>query len=388
MESTAALPGFAEVGEAWIALSRVATLSPESTAVRSIELHGRGRSGRLDVTGYCSLRSSASSVLFANLTRGHCLSSHLFSCRVLRRPFPDIFSMTQEPVHVAVMPREVLHYLQLSPGLTVMDGTVGAGGHSAEILKQIGAAGRLVGFDRDPMMLAHASRTLNQSNCTLIHSTYSDAREQLANAGILKVDRVLLDLGLSSDQLIDEERGFGFASAGKLDMRFDVSSGRSVAELLNQATEAELCDIMTTFGEERFATQIAAEIVRRRTRHEFETTTELEDCVRSAIPRTAAKQAKNPATRVFQAFRIAVNKELDHLHDMMVNVLPQILESDGIAVILTFHSLEDRIVKSAFKGHQGWQVLTKKPVEATPAEVRLNPRSRSARLRVARRFSP
>ena len=287
--------------------------------------------------------------------------------------------------------REVLHYLQLSEGLSVMDGTVGAGGHSQKVLEQIGSSGHLFGFDRDPMMLDHARQKINptshHTNVQLFHSSYADATEVFAEAGINGVDRVLLDLGLSSDQLADRERGFGFDAGGPLDMRFDTSRGRSAAEFLRTTDQHQLESILTEFGEEKFSRQIAAEICQRRSRNPIQTTEDLEFCVRTAIPRGAAK-GKNPATRVFQALRIAVNDELEHVQRMMTSVLPAILKPNGIAVILTFHSLEDRIVKSAFKGQKEWQVLTKTPIESTPAEIRLNPRSRSAKLRAALRRSP
>ncbi|MEO2014619.1 MAG: 16S rRNA (cytosine(1402)-N(4))-methyltransferase RsmH [Fuerstiella sp.] len=299
--------------------------------------------------------------------------------------------MSSPSVHLPVMFREVLHYLQLSEGLSVMDGTVGAAGHSQKILERIGSSGQLFGFDRDPMMLDHARQKITQTsdhtNVQLFHSSYADATEVFAEAGINGVDRVLLDLGLSSDQLADRERGFGFDAGGPLDMRFDTSKGHSAAELLRTADQQQLESILTEYGEENFARQIAAEICQRRSRNPIQTTEDLESCVRAAIPRGAGK-GKNPATRVFQALRIAVNDELEHVQQMMTSVLPALLKPTGIAVILTFHSLEDRIVKSAFKGQKEWQVLTKTPIESTPAEIRLNPRSRSAKLRAALRRSP
>lgn len=293
--------------------------------------------------------------------------------------------MTSQSVHVPVMLREVLHALQLSEGLTVMDGTVGAAGHSARILQQIGPSGRLVGFDRDPMMLGFARQNLNVPNVSLIHSSYVHAKEELKRLDIDAVDRVLLDLGLSSDQLADRQRGFGFDAGGALDMRFDTSKGQPVSDLLNTCSQSEIESILADFGEEPLAAQIAQQICQRRSADPFETTQQLEDCVLSVLPARDGRNQKNPATRVFQALRIAANEELKHVSDMMTSVLPQIVQPGGIAVIITFHSLEDRIVKTAFKGQQPWKALTKKPIEATPAEIRLNPRSRSAKLRAAQR---
>ncbi len=283
------------------------------------------------------------------------------------------------------MPREVLHYLQLAPGLTVIDGTVGAGGHSCDILSRLGSSGILIACDRDPMMLRLASEKIDQPNTVLLQSSYVRLQEILSDRNIAGVDRVLLDLGLSSDQLADPDRGFGFDAGGPLDMRFDPAAGQPASELLNCADRSHLVQLFRDFGEERFADRIADEIVSRRSRGGIQTTQDLEACVLAAIPAAAkAKSHKNPATRVFQALRIAVNQELEHLQRTMNDVLPQIMNPGGIAVVLTFHSLEDRIVKSAFKGQQGWHVLTKTPVEATHAEIRLNPRSRSAKLRAAR----
>ncbi len=302
------------------------------------------------------------------------------------------------PVHVPVMPREVLRSLQLTSGLSVLDGTVGAGGHSSLILKHIGRTGRLIAMDRDPMMLAIANESLRIEltgtdyevhgcpEINLLQGSYVTAVEALNAVNLNGVDRVLLDLGLSSDQLADRERGFGFDAGGLLDMRFNPGEGSPAHELLRKLSEQEISDIFSLYGEEPAARRIAAELVRRRNIELVTTTSQLEDCVRQATGTSRVVGGKNPATRVFQALRIAVNQELQHVEQMMTEVLPQILNSGGIAVILTFHSLEDRIVKTAFKGQQGWQILTKTPIEATPAEVRLNPRSRSAKLRAVQKL--
>jgi 16S rRNA (cytosine1402-N4)-methyltransferase len=292
----------------------------------------------------------------------------------------------QHAVHIPVMPREVLQTLQLSPGLTVVDGTLGAAGHSRLILNALGSTGTLIALDRDPWMVRLAVHKLGEhSNCHLIRSSYADVEQVLQDLKIEKVDRVLLDLGLSSDQLSDEQRGFGFDVGGPLDMRFHTDEGRPASDLLKTHSEEQLEEIFRTFGEEPASRRIAAEIVRRRNQgRPILTAKELESCVCDTVGAVRNAGGRNPATRVFQALRIAVNHELQHVERMMTEVLPAIMKSGGIVVVLTFHSLEDRIVKNAFKGHQGWQVLTKTPVEATPAEVRLNPRSRSAKLRAAR----
>ena len=294
--------------------------------------------------------------------------------------------MPATSVHTAVMPREVLKFLQLRPGLRVMDGTVGAGGHSVKIQEKIDPEGCLIGFDRDPMMLQFAEDRLKESSAQLVRASYTDAEQQLADLGIDQVDRVLLDLGLSSDQLADRDRGFGFDAGGPLDMRFHAKRGKTAADLLANLPAPALAEIFNDYADEPFAVQIADAICRRRKSNSLTTTSDLEDCVKSAVPGSALKSGKNPATRVFQALRIAVNQELDHVRTMMQDVLPRILAPDGIVVVLTFHSIEDRLVKAAFKEKQTWQVITKNPVEATPAEIRLNPRSRSTKLRAAKRL--
>lgn len=289
------------------------------------------------------------------------------------------------PVHVPVMPREVLQWLQLSHGLTVLDGTVGAAGHSSLIMKALGETGQLIGLDRDPMMLSLASQKLEYPNCHLIRSSFADAFDVLRQLNIDGVDRVLLDLGLSSDQLSDRQRGFGFDAGGPLDMRFHPHEGKPASELLRILDEKQLEEIFRSYGEEPAAAKIASEIVRRRRLAQPVATAEdLESLVCDAVGSTRSAGGRHPATRVFQALRIVTNNELQHVERMLTEVLPVILKPGGVVVILSFHSLEDRLVKNAFKGHQGWQVLTKTPIEASPAEIRLNPRSRSAKLRAAR----
>ena len=287
-------------------------------------------------------------------------------------------------VHVPVMLREVLQALDLSPGLTVVDGTTGAGGHSRKIVQQIGPDGVLVGLDRDSMMLNFAAEKVSGPNVHLRQASYHQLREQLDELKIESVDRILLDLGLSSDQLADRDRGFGFSTEAPLDMRFDVSSGESAAELLAHIDEASLKNILETYGEERFSESIARHIVERRRGRPILTTSDLSEAVEEAIPAAVRRQSrKEPSTRVFQALRIAVNDELQHLEQALERVLWECLAPGGRLAVITFHSLEDRLVKNAFRGGDHWQVVTRKPVSATPAEIRINPRSRSARLRTA-----
>jgi 16S rRNA (cytosine1402-N4)-methyltransferase len=243
----------------------------------------------------------------------------------------------------------------------------------------------LIGLDRDPMMLALARGNLASSNCHLHHASYSELATVLQREGIDHVDRILLDLGLSSDQLDDRSRGFGFQTAGPLDLRFDTSQGEPASSLLARLDAEALAKIFRDYGEERFSDAIARELVRRS--GTIETATDLVEAVRAAIPAQFLRSArKHPATRVFQALRIAVNDELVHLETALKQTFPQTLVPGGRLVVISFHSLEDRLVKQAFRGKEQWQNLTPKPVTASPNEQRINPRSRTAKLRAARRL--
>lgn len=290
-----------------------------------------------------------------------------------------------QAVHVPVLLREVLRALELRPGLVVVDGTVGAGGHSRRILEQIGETGTLVGLDRDPMMLALAGQVLTAPNCHLRQASYVELPRVLAELGIPAVDRVLLDLGLSSDQLADPARGFSFHSAGPLDLRFDPSHGEPAAALLERVSESELADILAAYGEEPAAARLAAHLVARRRTKPIRTGRDLSEAVLEVLPRKRHSDDKHPATRVFQALRIAVNRELEQVETALSGVLHDALTPGGLLAVMTFHSLEDRMVKQAFRDEDQWENLTRKPISATAAEQRINPRSRSAKLRVARR---
>jgi 16S rRNA (cytosine1402-N4)-methyltransferase len=286
----------------------------------------------------------------------------------------------QQPVHVPVLLGPVLDFLDLHPGLVVVDGTVGAGGHAQHILERIQPGGRLIGMDRDPMMLAHARKVLTQPDVCLVHANYADLGQALAGRGLSFVDRVLIDLGLSSDQLADAGRGFSFDADGPLDMRFDTSHGPTAADLVNRCPEAELARILFEYGEERHSRRIARRIVAQRP---IRTAAELAELVRRAAPPHRGRQRIHPATRVFQALRIAANDELGALRTLLHNELPRVLRPGGRAVVISFHSLEDRLVKQAFRDRDRWENLTRKPVIADEAELRANPRSRSAKLRAA-----
>jgi len=288
-------------------------------------------------------------------------------------------------VHVPVMVREVLSQMQLESGLTIVDGTVGAGGHSQQILKKIDAESRLIGLDRDPAMLARAAQVLDDPRVSLRQSSYAELKPVLEELNINKVDRVLLDLGLSSDQLADAERGFGFDTTGPLDMRFDVTQGIPVAELLATADGEELEAIFTDYGEETESRRLTEQIIAARSQGGIRTAGDLKTLVERVVG-TPAKGKSHPATRIFQALRIAVNRELEQLDTFLKQILPDVLNDGGLALIITFHSLEDRLVKQAFRESELWENITRKPLTATPSEVRWNPRSRSAKLRVAKRI--
>lgn len=302
-----------------------------------------------------------------------------------------------EPYHVPVLLKEVLEALELAPGQIVVDGTVGAGGHSREILARIGPAGTLIGLDRDALMLEKAARKLSGSptqlpQAHLLQASYAELSQILARLSIPAVDRILLDLGLSSDQLADPSRGFSFSSAGPLDLRFDTRSGEPAAQLLARLGEEELAGIFERYGEEPHSRRIARNIVRWRARRPIESAQDLacavagEASARSSWGERRPATSRHPATRVFQALRIAVNQELEQLTTALNGVLHDCLKTGGILVVISFHSLEDRLVKQAFRDPKLWQPLSPKPICPSPAEQRFNPRSRSAKLRGARKL--
>jgi 16S rRNA (cytosine1402-N4)-methyltransferase len=258
------------------------------------------------------------------------------------------------------------------------------------MLKAIGQGGRLIGLDRDPMMLGHAAAVISTApNVSLHQSSYVEMPLILRELGIDGVDRILLDLGLSSDQLADEQRGYGFNSDGPLDLRFDISKGSPAADLVANASESDLEQIFREFGEESLAAPIAAWLVSIRATRPIRTGKDLSNAVAECpAVRRHAKGDKNPATRIFQALRIAVNQELDHVQQGISSSCYGSLKPGGILAVISFHSLEDRIVKNEFRDRERWEQVTDKPITATPQELRFNPRSRSAKLRVARKHQP
>jgi len=286
-------------------------------------------------------------------------------------------------VHVPVLVAEAMEYLAVQPDGIYIDATLGAGGHAQEILKRL-ASGRLLGLDRDPQALEVASGRLTGFGEKLImqHGNFAEIDALHAASGLGPADGVLADLGLSSLQLADAARGFSFNSPGPLDMRMDPGSDTTAADLVNRTRERDLADLIFKLGEERHSRRIARDIVKARP---FRLTTELAQVVTRAIPSRAGLHQIHPATRTFQALRLAVNRELENLEQFLDRILP-VLRPGGRVVILSFHSLEDRLVKHAF---QRWQregrarILTRKVVRPTDEEVEANPRARSAKLRAA-----
>lgn len=284
-----------------------------------------------------------------------------------------------EARHQAVLPAETLRLLDPQPGETWVDCTVGAGGHARLIAEKLGPTGRLIGLDQDPTMLDLARPRLAGWPVTLIHANFDQLPNVLANLGIDQVDGILADLGFASDQVEQAARGLSFRDDGPLDMRLDPTTGETAADWVNTLSEQALADVFWQYGEERHSRRVARRIVERRRTKPFATTGELADVVRSCVPRSGGI---DPATRVFQALRIAVNDELGAL-DRLLAALPRVVKPGGRAGIISFHSLEDRRVKQAFRTPNVWQPLTKKPVEAGDEELARNPRARSAKLRVA-----
>jgi 16S rRNA (cytosine1402-N4)-methyltransferase len=283
--------------------------------------------------------------------------------------------------HVAVLAQESLDALDVRAGGTYVDATFGAGGHAALILGALGAAGRLIGLDADPTASA---RAIGDPRFTLLHANFRDLAAQLDALGIARVDGVLFDLGVSSMQLDEAERGFSFRAAAPLDMRLDPSRGESAAEFLATRDEREIADVIYRYGEERASRRIARAIVALRDAGTpVRDTLDLAGVVARAV-RGPTHSRIHPATRTFQALRIAVNDELGALRDGLDAALARTAPGGRIAVI-SFHSLEDRIVKHTFREDSRARVLTRKPLVAGDDEVAANPRARSAKLRVAER---
>jgi 16S rRNA (cytosine1402-N4)-methyltransferase len=292
--------------------------------------------------------------------------------------------MVPQPVHVPVMLDTVVQWLNPCAGQIIVDGTLGGGGHTRALAARVGPNGLVIGLDRDPAAIAAAEQNLRGLPVKLVQSNFCELPELLKQLEIEAVDGVVLDLGLSSDQLADRERGFSFSAEGPLDLRFDPMSGEPARRLVNRLSAEHLQQLISSYGEERYARRIAEAIVRRRHERPIETSAELAALIRRNVPRTPGGDRIDPATRTFQALRIAVNDELKSL-DIALRRIPDCLRPGARFAVISFHSLEDRRVKEAFRGNQLLQVMVSKPIRADEDEVARNPRSRSAKLRVAER---
>lgn len=300
--------------------------------------------------------------------------------------------------HYTVMLNEAVDALECQDGKIYVDCTLGGGGHSELILQRISPNGRLIAFDIDDEAISHAKERLkNYKNLTIVKSSYVNIKSELKKLGIEKITGgVILDLGASYHQLTKAERGFSFSKDAPLDMRFDMQSNFSAYNVVNDYSEEELVKIFSEYGEERFSKRIAKKIVEYRKQKKIETTLELANLIKDATPKI--KSSIHPATRVFQAIRIEVNNELKNVNFVLHDIL-ELLGKGGIISVLSFHSLEDRIVKKFFKYESQkcrcndlickcppprLELVNKKPILATDEELKENPPSRSAKLRVAR----
>ena len=293
-------------------------------------------------------------------------------------------------MHIPVMCGEIINYLNLAAGKTIVDATIGMGGHSLKIIERISPGGKLIGIDRDEDAIKTARSRLGDysASCNFVYGNFIDVDKILSDAGVQKVDGILLDLGVSSAQLDDPLRGFSFQNEGPLDMRLDRNSYRSAYDLVNNLNEDELSELLWNFGEERWHNRIARYLVKEREKHPISTTLELSQAVSRAIPYKYRHYRIHPATRTFQAVRIAVNRELESL-EIVIRKAVELLKNNGRICVISFHSLEDRIVKFSFRDFAAkglLKIITPKPLVPADEEIRQNPKSRSAKLRVAERL--
>ena len=289
--------------------------------------------------------------------------------------------------HTPVMTEEVISYLQLLPGKVIVDCTVGEGGHSEGVLRKITPGGQLIGIDQDDDALSIARLRLSQFDgaFTLVHSNFQNIEDILRQLQISRVDGILFDLGVSTQQLINPERGFSFSLDGPLNMRMDKRGQITAFDLVNNLSEEEIANIIYTFGQERYSRRIARKIMETRAKCCISTTQELARIILEAVPVRERYKRIHPATRTFMALRIAVNHELEVLHTAIVRAV-NLLNPGGRICVISFHSLEDRIVKHEFKRQVKNGVLrliNKKPLIPQDEEIRINPKSRSAKFRVA-----
>ena len=306
--------------------------------------------------------------------------------------------------HVSVLLEECIEGLNIRPDGIYVDGTLGGAGHSSRIAAQL-TTGKLIGIDRDPVALTAAGERLAPfgDRVALVHSNFSEMDSALESLGITGVDGILLDLGVSSPQLDDGQRGFSYMVDAPLDMRMNGEDSLDAKQIVNQWSYEELKRILYDYGEERFAPRIAAAICKRREEREIETTLELVDIIRSAMPPSALREKQHPAKRSFQAIRIAVNDELGSVERVMKKAVP-LLKPGGRLAVITFHSLEDRIVKNAMaEAAKGCtcprefpvcvcgkkpqvKLITRKPIVSGEEELERNPRARSAKLRICEKL--
>ena len=308
-----------------------------------------------------------------------------------------------EPKHVSVLLNECIENLNIKPDGIYLDGTLGLGGHSLEILKRL-SCGRLIGIDRDESAIRRTGERLSaySDKVTLVHGNFSDAADILSDLGIDAVDGMLFDLGVSSPQLDESERGFSYMADAPLDMRMDSGSPLTAELVVNEWPEDELYRILRDYGEERYARRIASKIVQTRAKSPILSTLALVDVIKSAMPAAALREKQHPAKRSFQAIRIAVNDELGEV-EKMIRTVPDRLLPGGRLCVISFHSLEDRIVKQGIAARengctcpreapicicgfkQTLRNVSRKPIVPGEDELKSNPRSRSAKLRVAER---
>ncbi len=306
--------------------------------------------------------------------------------------------------HISVLLEECLEGLNIRPDGVYVDGTLGGAGHASQLAKRL-TDGRLIGIDRDPVALAAAGERLTpyKDRVTLVHANFCEIKTVLADLGIAGVDGILLDLGVSSPQLDDGARGFSYMADAPLDMRMNSTDILTAEAVVNTWPQEELKRILYTYGEERYAPQIAAAICRRREAAPIQTTLELVDIIRSAMPPAALREKQHPAKRSFQAIRIAVNDELGAVEKVMQDAIPA-LNPGGRLAVITFHSLEDRLVKNGMaEAARGCtcppsfpvcvcgkkpqvKLISRKPIVAAAAELEANPRARSAKLRVCEKL--
>lgn len=303
--------------------------------------------------------------------------------------------------HTSVLLEETIENLQIKPDGIYVDGTLGGGGHSSRIVSALGGRGRLIGIDQDEAAIEAAGQRLlpYQDRVTLIRDNYCNVRQALRQLAIEKVDGILLDLGVSSFQLDHSERGFSYRYDTPLDMRMDLRQTQTAKDIVNQYTERELYRVIRDYGEEQFAKNIAKHIVRERERAPIEMTGELNEIIKAAIPAKMRATGGHPSKRTFQAIRIECNRELEVLKDSMDDLI-DLLNQGGRLCIITFHSLEDRIVKTAFRRNENpcvcppdfpvcvcgqaskGRVITRKPILPSAEELTINKRAKSAKLRV------